>query len=216
MKIKELTKLNQHFLQFIFPAKCAVCGEILGSEKIICTKCDQQIFKNYPDNHNKNLIVLYEYTEKMKSFIAGIKYKKDLRLLSLASEKIIKNLSFFQKPDMIIPVPLHPLRETERGFNQALELIKKFAQFHKIPIGNDLVFRKHHTQRSYLLEKKARAKQAETAFGLWQNKEVLIKGKHLLLFDDIITTGSTTAAIEKILNSAGAKKVTICCFAGVP
>ena len=214
MEITAFKKINQTLLRVIFPDKCAVCGEI--NDKILCTNCSDQIFKSYSENNGKNLIVLYEYTEKMKDFIAGIKYKKNFCLLERASQKIVETISFFQKPDMIIPVPLNPLREAERGFNQALELIKNFAQFHKIPIENKVIFRKHHTKKSHLLEKNERLAQAQTAFELWEENKVLIKGKHILLFDDIITTGSTTAVIEKILYLAGAKKVTVFCFAGVP
>lgn len=217
MKKTLFKKINQTLINIVFPIKCSLCGQIIeGSSTVLCQDCLKEVFKTYPKNNNENILVLYEYTERMKAFIGAIKYLKKRNLLELAGKKIVEVISFYQQPDLIIPVPLNPLRERERGFNQALEIIKKFAQFHKITIVNNLILRKHNTQRSYLLDKKARLAQAQTAFDIWPEKALLINGKHVLLFDDIITTGSTTNAIKQLLYQYGAKKVTLFSLAGVP
>jgi len=108
--------------------------------------------------------------------------------------------------DLIIPVPLHPSRERERCFNQALILARELARLSHLPIDEYSVTRRVHTERHRAgMDAKARRKSVAGAFAVLQNDWVA--GKRVLLIDDVFTTGATVSACAATLKEAGAEKV---------
>lgn len=110
--------------------------------------------------------------------------------------------------NLIIPVPLHPERERERGFNQALLLAKELSHLSGLPLDEHAMVRRSHTKRHRAgMDAKARRQSVAGAFAL-RRKDV-VKGKRVLLVDDVFTTGATVSAGAQVLKESGAKEVLV-------
>ena len=108
--------------------------------------------------------------------------------------------------NLIIPVPLHPERERERGFNQALLLAKELSRLSGLPLDEHAMVRRSHTQRHRAgMDAKARRQSVEGAFAL--RHADFVEGRRVLLVDDVFTTGATVSAGAEVLKENGAKEV---------
>ncbi len=186
-------------LDLFYPGKCLSCKNI--SKTILCPKCHEQTFSYYGESSQlnlKNYLALFKYSEPMRRMIEELKYKKNKNVAGILQNEIVKQCRTYAV-DYIIPVPLNSIRLKERSFNQAQLLIMKYAQVHKIPVRDDIVFRNYNTKKLFDLDPVARAKQLNGSFEVWLNKESQIKNKNILIFDDILTTGKTITEIVKLL-----------------
>lgn len=109
--------------------------------------------------------------------------------------------------DLLIPVPLHPKRLRERGFNQALLLVKELSRRTGIPYQKGLLQKKRPTVPQIDLSGTEREKGVKGSFHIQRKEEV--EGKKILLVDDVFTTGATVNECSKVLLSAGAKRVDV-------
>jgi competence protein ComFC len=203
----------------IFPPVCFLCDSFLeNNRKIVCNSCwsnqksltdkqIQEIKKVIIKNNYGDIYMLFDFTEDFQKIIHLLKYERCLTLgYYFASELVSKfKESFFLKYDIIIPVPLHPIKYRERGYNQSFEIIKHLP-------GNkskDTLRRKKQTQSQTKLSREERIQNVSQAF---ECKSRLDSTK-ILLFDDIITTGSTLNECGNELLKCGASKVDILCLA---
>jgi ComF family protein len=110
--------------------------------------------------------------------------------------------------NLIIPVPLHPERERERGFNQALLLAKELSRLSGLPLDEHAMVRRSHTGRHRAgMDAKARRQSVAGAFALRHSD--LVEGRRVLLVDDVFTTGATVSAGAKVLKESGAREVLV-------
>src|SRR5712691_54110 len=108
--------------------------------------------------------------------------------------------------DLIIPVPLHPSRERQRGFNQASLLARSLARLSKLPLDEDSLVRRVHTERHRAgMGSRARRESVADAFAV--RHADAIAAKRVLLIDDVFTTGATVSACAAVLKNAGAEEV---------
>ena len=200
----------------IYPNHCGICEKI--NENALCKKCEIKLkqFKEYNVQHYQNepfenhtYLFLYqgiirdkliEYKFQNKSYLArmfGTLIKKE--------ERVMKRIVNY---DYIIPVPIHKKRYVQRGYNQS-ELILKYAiPENKKNITNILKKEINNLPQS-LLNKEKRKENVKGVYKVKEKMENMIKGKSILLFDDIFTTGSTVKECSKILKEAGASKIDI-------
>ena len=108
-------------------------------------------------------------------------------------------------PDLLLPIPLHPRRERERGFNQSLLLARRLGRGWDVPVRADVIARRVGTQPQTALNAEDRRKNVRGAFALRRPEAVV--GRHVVLVDDILTTGSTAASCAACLRAAGAATV---------
>jgi ComF family protein len=112
----------------------------------------------------------------------------------------------FQDADLIVPVPLSKARFIERGFNQAELIAKLLAQKTKMPMDTSSLVRLKHTQRHRPgMDKTARQRLVKEAFAVVSSEK--IKGKTIILIDDVLTSGATASNCAKVLKENGALKV---------
>ncbi len=109
--------------------------------------------------------------------------------------------------DGLVPVPLHPGRESEREFNQAFELAAALAQATGIPLCPQLVQRRGRTRTQALLTREERVKNVRGAFLLREGCR--LAGQRWVVVDDVLTTGATTSEVAGALKSAGAREVCV-------
>ena len=132
-----------------------------------------------------------------------------------AQEPLSKNPNVLATmPDVIVPVPLHPHRLMERGYNQSTEFARYTAKHLKIPIANNMLQRSKATIPQAGLDKKRRLRNLKNCFSTSDSS--LISGKHILLVDDIMTTGATLEQTTFALLSQGALQVDIAVIARTP
>jgi ComF family protein len=106
--------------------------------------------------------------------------------------------------DLVVPVPLHPARQRERGFNQATLLAELLAREINLPL-RPVLERIRYTTTQTAYDRSERMENLRNAFRLRKNRDV--RGLHVLLIDDVLTTGSTLSECARVLKRAGAVSV---------
>ncbi|MFC2169782.1 ComF family protein [Acidobacteriota bacterium] len=150
-----------------------------------------------------------QYRGKLKDIILLYKYRK-YRVLGKDLAQFIywsmgRENSLWQGVEIIIPVPLHPKRKRQRGFNQAQVLAYHLAKRRGIELVKKVLVKTRNTPPQTLLEVDERQKSVKGAFDV-SGKEK-IAGKIVLLVDDVFTTGATIQECSRILKSVGAKEI---------
>jgi ComF family protein len=142
--------------------------------------------------------------------ICRYKYQRALWLEPFLAELLIRQAApplRAEKWDMIVPIPLHPLKKSEREFNQAERLAAHLSRATQIPLNVRALKRVVPTRTQTRLSRNERAANVRHAFALCSKDD--LRGKRLLLVDDVLTTGATTSACAKILRTGGAADVCV-------
>lgn len=144
----------------------------------------------------------------MRDLIRKLKYKRIFDLQDLIVEIMIANLWRYELPEklILVPVPLHPKRRRDRGFNQAELFAKRLDRRFKVVWGNILV-RQRYTKPQVELGKNQRVANVKDAFTVSPFIKGKVAGRNFLLIDDVFTTGSTIFECAKVLKKAGANEV---------
>ena len=206
----KLQFINQ-FFDLVFPRSCAACGvSMVMNEKFICTQCLLELPKTNFHKHKNNPVAqsfwgrvniedatayyFFEKGSKFKNLIHNIKYKGQ-KELGLGLGKIfgqeLKHTKF-GLVDEIIPVPLHYRKKRQRGFNQSERIAKGLAESLCKPLNTKQLYR---AKANPTQTNKSRYERWENVEGIFKLKDPeSLKGKHILLVDDVLTTGSTIEA----------------------
>lgn len=183
---------------------CAICSKPLAvADAKQCGEC----MANPPAFDAVIYASLYQ--APMDHWVHQLKFGGQLTAARLMAEALLPELEYLSSDIPIIPVPLHPKRLLTRGYNQALEIAKIIARRQNRPVENDILIRNKATQMQAELGEKQRAANVAGAFQCSQT----IGHDHVLLLDDVMTTGQTLRACAKTLKKAGAQKVTAIVFA---
>lgn len=198
---------------------CQHCLNLLPILQHSCPKCASPLTENELCEHcSKNIIAfdatyaLFLYQPPITKLIWQLKFNHALTHAQLFGDlliqKIQKSYLDCSLPQLIIPVPLHKNRLKERGFNQALEIARPIARKLKIPI--DLTpKRSKHTLAQATLAAKDREQNVKNAFLLERKYDDM----HIIVIDDVITTGSTIREFCYELKQVGAKRIDVWCCA---
>lgn len=204
-----LYDLCDDFLSLLFPRLCYGCGNhLMRNEKLICTECYIVIPRTDYHLDEKNPVAqlfwgrcliekasafsYYNKGSRIRNLIHNLKYKgiKDLgnELGKIYALSIVKS-GFLNDIDLIFPVPLHPLKLKSRGFNQSQLICAGISEVSGIPVDTVTLTRGTVTATQTKRSRYERWTNVEGVFII--NQPDNIKGKHILLVDDVITTGST-------------------------
>jgi ComF family protein len=146
----------------------------------------------------------------VREMIHRFKYDKRVHLarpLGLLAAVQLAPFARMTAPDLIIPVPLHVKRLRQRGFNQSVLLGNVLAREWRVPLCRSNLRRIRWTDPQIGLSAEERVSNVRGAFAV--TNPALVKGKRVILLDDVYTTGSTVAECARALNKAGAKAVTV-------
>jgi ComF family protein len=212
---------------FIYPPVCFTCHQMLtDGESKVCTQCWKSFQPIHPGDEQWIEMVskfqmegvvrdffscyLFEKEGKFQEVIHLLKYQgmKSLGLrLGMDIGSRISNSQMFSDADYLVPVPLHKLKQRERGYNQSEWICRGIAQEMRIPIQTDFLKRRKYTQSQTQLNLEQRKENVGDAFKINEKCISKIKGKTIILVDDVITTGSTINACAKELIANGAEKI---------
>lgn len=224
--------IKESLLHLIFPHVCEGCGtDILQVEHFLCIRCHADLpkteFHLYPNNPIEkifwgrlpvaNATAQYYFTKgsKMQHLMHGLKYNgnKELGLyLGRLMGHAFAESNRFRFIDALVPLPLFPAKEQKRGYNQATVLCEGIAEVLEKPILKDVIIRTTHTDTQTKKNRIERWANMEGRFEVV--KPGAIKDKHVLLIDDVITTGATLEACGASLVEAGNTQLSIAtlCF----
>jgi ComF family protein len=164
-----------------------------------------------PPVHDKK-IVLFRYEFPIPSLIAQLKFQKQLYLGTafgtVLSKKVVECYENDTYPECIIPVPLHPRRLRQRGYNQALEIARSLKK-NGLKIDFTAISRVVATLPQTLIDHNDRQKNVANSFLMANN----FKYEHVALLDDVITTGSTINELASTLKKKGVRRVDVFCVA---
>lgn len=199
------------FCRWLYPAHCAMCDGLLGrTEKGICTSCRQHVSRGrYPFPGGT---AAFPYKGVYRDAVRRFKYGGRPEYAAFFADAIIcaaPELLSVRCPDVLVPVPIHRDRFRERGYNQAEELARELSLQTQIPYDPGLVVRLRNTKPQSGLDPDGRRKNIQGAFSVRRGAEV---PKRVLIVDDIRTTGSTIAEMEKVLTAHGAGEVRAVCI----
>lgn len=207
-------------LDFFLPRLCIICRNPLRPDAdIICGECKKGIavapdskiedefsrkFRN--DKLIADFAALYIFVKDhhLQTIIHELKYNKKFRIgiflgkeiAAMLSDKIIE-----WEADIILPVPLHPLKKAERGYNQSYYIAKGISKLLEIPVKSNLIRRVKYTNTQTELSAKERKENIRGAFRI--TNPIKVKGKRIIIVDDVITTGSTISECAELLISGG-------------
>ncbi len=220
-------KYADDFLSLFFPDVCCGCGQALvKDETVICTECLYQLpFTNFhlqEDNPVARQIwgrfpfvyagaCLYFHQHSIvQQLIHRLKYNNKQeagRLIGRIYGRQIKEQAAFHHTDLIIPVPLHKMRERKRGYNQSECIAQGLSEVLNIPVDAINLRRDVSTLTQTHKSRFSRYENMKEVFSVI--KPEYLKGKHVLLVDDVITTGATIESCATALLSVPDIKISI-------
>ena len=188
---------------------CSLCSTPHPySKNTVCAECLRTLPWHQQNPSSADwLLSVFDYTDPIRQLILAGKSSKQLDKLQVLAECIAEELPKRMRscPEAILPVPLHTKRLRQRGFNQSVELAKPLARKLGIPLLLDHVVRHRETDEQKTLSASARSINLQDAFRLQHP----LPFQHIAIFDDVLTTGSTSAELQTLLLASGATKIQI-------
>jgi ComF family protein len=204
-----LRELWNGFLHLMYPQLCVACGEDLpDGDSCFCLKCRLKVTATdmhltYENEFTARLwgrlkieggAAMYYFTRKspIQRALHQLKYHNKPEIgIKMGREfgRKLKKSEIFKSAQAIIPVPLHPKKERLRGYNQSAMFAEGLSEMMEIPVLNNILERQAFTETQTRKKRMERFKNVGEVFAV--KKPKAIEGKHLLLVDDVLTTGAT-------------------------
>lgn len=194
-------------VMFIHAPFCTKCGKPLRLQaqgRELCETCRLTVFYF----RQARAVALYEGA--LREYLAEVKYRYRPELGTALGELLVEWLKAspqFRRNDLVIPIPIHPQKLTQRGYNQAELLALPLKQYLGMKVKSDVLIRVKLTETQNALKKSERFLNVQEAFQV--NDTLSVGGRKILLIDDIMTTGATVSEAARILLAAGALSVDV-------
>jgi len=226
--------LGNDFLDFVFPGYCYICNFSLSNpDKYLCSSCLEKLpplpasfcpvcktfLNDLPNSHNcqshlHSAYSLWAYAEGVETLIHKFKYEGRVGLGKRLGRLLAQQLStqsYWAEIETIIPVPLHPSRKRERGYNQAEVLALALAECTHLEQVSNALKRCRNTKDQTRLSAAQRKENVKDAFKV--SEGIDFSKMTIMLVDDVITTGATLNECAKTLKQRGAKEIYACTLA---
>lgn len=222
-----LRAAGRHAVDVIYPRRCSGCG-CRGTW--LCDECDEALALFAPPwcarcgvpvelgacrcdrmpDILQSVRSVGPFEGWLRGAIVGFKYHAEWGRAPFLAEALARSITTLPACDALVPVPLHPARLRQRGFNQSELLAEGAAPVLGVALCEPLV-RQRRTAAQVGLDAEGRRANVNSAFII--DDPTKVKGRALVLIDDVITTGSTLAACAEVLYDAGAESVSVATLA---
>ncbi|MEY2666978.1 MAG: hypothetical protein RLZZ384_1149 [Pseudomonadota bacterium] len=225
-------KINQNYFNYLLPPTCILCGDKGDKNNDLCAACYGDLIRNRPRCYRcasdfdvppslatglcpvctlnppafDETFAPFAHSQAIRHIILNLKFhhhSPSARLLGTLLAYYVQKVA--ERPDCIIPVPLHKKRYQERGFNQSIEIAKIVSTMLKIPLDATSCIRHRHTAHQVGLNGYARTENMKDAFSVNES----FQAKHVAIIDDVMTTGSTVQELAMALKIAGCHRVQV-------
>lgn len=237
--IKSGRILLQRLLQRLLPGGCALCGDT-NSKEVLCAACVAQFFTTHAARcpvcaaassaHNQQCgaclseppafdatFIACDYEAPVDHLVQDLKFNARLALAPMFARLLARSIEQHNiEADCITGVPLFASRLAQRGFNQAIEIAKPLARTLAIPLAPQLCLRMRDTDAQAGLPLVQRQINMRDAFTMSLQGRIAVLQKHVIVVDDVMTTGHTLHELAACLKRHGAKRVTNLVFARTP
>ncbi len=217
----------QNFSELLYPKLCGGCGNHLyENEEVVCVYCRASLPLSgecdFENNASEKLFwgkvsitaaasfLFFQKKSSTQHLLHQLKYQQKENIGEWLGEQFAYSLQSkgrFAAVEIIIPIPLHPSRIKFRGYNQCDAIARGMASVLQIPIVNGVLIRSVATQSQTKKNRFQRFENMNSVFSLAQASA--IKGKNILLLDDVLTTGATLVSAAQVLQQAGSNKLFI-------
>lgn len=232
-------------VDLVYPPRCPLCGAPLAEQGGLCTGCwsalefpgepasvscqrpmspkahaqtgDCRACQEHPPRH-AGIAAATLYNDTSRQLVLNFKHGRKIALAALMARLMAARLPSpdpAQPPSLLVPVPLHRWRIWHRGFNQAAMLASEIAKLGRGELLVDGLVRARRTPSLGGLGRDQREQVLTGAITVRSSRARAIKGRAVILVDDVLTSGATSNACVDALLAAGAQRVTIACFARV-
>ena len=221
----------KHLLNLFFPKVCSGCHAFLiANETVICTKCRHEVPLTQHHLHSKNeafqkfygkidvihasAFLSFHKNGIAQELIHHLKYKKQEEIGSILGNWYAEDLKEIKPEipfDIVIPVPLHPKKQRERGYNQTTTFGKAVAANLSLQFNEQILLRKTYSKTQSKKNRLGRTEGIEKAFDVVFTDQD--HNKHFVLVDDVLTTGATLEACSRALLKIPGAKISIICMA---
>ena len=205
----------QKLISFFFPERCPFCRKVIEAEEIACGDCLERITANHiPIVRGVNgfrCIDSFVYGGKVRRMLLNVKYRERTQHIRQVSKILAKDIRDHYGDDafdLITCVPIHPKDMEVRGYNQSQLLAKEIASLLQLPYA-ETIEKIKRTKKQHQLQYKERLKNLNGVFRIIDKDAV--RGKRILIVDDIVTTGTTLGKCCQAINKG--KPNRICCAA---
>lgn len=215
---------------WLLPRLCPACGNPTGAGRTLCRGCEASLpvltaccprcatpyehpqvagecgsCQRHPPAYARS-VALFHYAPPVDHFIRALKFHHDLGLAQMLGQRLATCLAAQpDRPDLIMPIPLHPTRLRARGYNQALEIARPLAAALNRPLDFRALRRVRATSAQSDLPIAERIRNVRGAFAVRGGTR--LEGNKVALVDDVMTSGSTAQAAAHALRAAGAEEV---------
>lgn len=210
---------------WLFALRCLVCGEPGAAGRDLCSACHQSLPWQGPAclrcalpmprvdtcgnclQHPPPLTeahAVFDYAFPLDRLLPRLKFHGDFAAGRVLAQAMAARCVLLPRPDALLPVPLHHARLRQRGYDQALELASPLARALQLPLLECALHRRKHTSAQSLLDAGARQRNLRGAFGVAGGRAL---PAHVVLIDDVMTTGATLHAATRTLLDAGVERV---------
>ena len=223
MKMK-LSDVKKYIADLFLPNRCPACSKVIPWDKTMCRKCREKLIvitdelcsvcgKSQCIDHSKlafeNCIALFYYEQPCINAIYALKYNKGSNFAEFSAGLLrteLENKNLIEKIDLVTCVPMSSKKLRKRKYNQSEMIAKCICEQIGKPLDTNLIVHADNLVDHHKLPKAERADNAMSSFRIADDSKN-IKGKTVLLCDDVYTTGSTMNACASCLKKLGAKSV---------
>ena len=223
-----LAGLISELVDFCYPGRCACCDAGADGASLVCPGCDEELrkletapacswcAKPLPETgspcphclgegvpHFDRIVQLGVFSDPLKHLIHQMKYHNRWGLAEVLADRLVaqeRTKRLLTEADVLVPVPLHRLRQIARGYNQAEVIAKRLAnrcKVNKLRLVRPVVRLRHTESQTNLTSAAKRHENLRDAFGLVNPRAV--RSKHIVVVDDVMTTGATLNAVAAAL-----------------
>lgn len=213
-----MNRLSHSLLNWVFPTAnaCHLCQRALvETESCLCSRCTSALRECLLPEESRESLVLsqwlamsaFQYMEQARDLVHLLKYQGDFQAAQVLGEHMA--LVFSQSHlhvDMLLPVPMHPVRLRQRGYNQAEQLARQVSLHTGLPVCTNGLHREGSLQTQVHRTREERLSALKDVF--WA-EETVVQDRRILLIDDVLTTGATAGACARVLTDADVRHVTV-------